>query len=175
MILTMKPWSAGNHIWRDKSHTTSAGLRCDTEILIYSSHGWKINTHFWMQKECQTWQSSFGCFFSPPLCLLPLQNPKPWWDLHARCIQGSPQLGSQLLEIFSGNNLIPSILVTAHLPPHSKQIVFMPLTRNSPLPPLPVHRTVSRSIAQGELRFALELRKSAPKIRFAKRTDYSPA
>lgn len=69
-LLRFEPW---NHevqviIFKEIRNTTSAGLSRDTEILIYSSHGWKINTHFWMQKECQTWQSFFG--FSSPLSLL---------------------------------------------------------------------------------------------------------
>lgn len=113
--------------------------------------------------------------FPPSPALLLLQNQKkrkPQGDLHARCIQGSPQLGSRFLEIFSGNNLIPSILVRVHLPPRSKQIVFMPLTWIL-LPPFCAHIGGSGSSARGEFVFTWELRKSAPKMRFGERTDYS--
>lgn len=107
--------------------------RCHrTEILISSSHRWKINTRFWIWKECQTWQSAFG-FFSTPSHSSVASKPKNARRFPCSLQAKAPPTWLAIpRDFFAGDNLIPSILVRVHLPPRSKQIVFTPLTCDSP-------------------------------------------
>lgn len=88
------------------------------EILISSSHGWKINTCFWIRKECQAWQSAFG-FVSTPSHSSTASKPKN--ERRFPC-----SLQAKVLPYLAGNSSRLFLLATTSFHLSLSECIFLP-------------------------------------------------